>query len=85
MHHALLVVDGVMYICEPPSNVIALDPATGRQFWRYKRSLPGKINVCCDQVNRGVAMLGDRIFVGTVDAHLVALQAKTGAVIGMSR
>jgi alcohol dehydrogenase (cytochrome c) len=76
-----LVVDGVMYISEPPSNVIALDPATGRQFWRYKRSLPSKVNVCCDQVNRGVAMLGDRIFVGTVDAHLVALQAKTGAVL----
>ena len=76
-----LVVDGVMYISEPPSNVIALDPATGRQFWRYKRSLPSRVNVCCDQVNRGVAMLGDRIFVGTVDAHLVALQARTGAVI----
>ncbi len=76
-----LVVDGVMYISEPPSNVIALDPATGRQFWHYKRSLPSKINVCCDAVNRGVAMLGDRIFVGTVDAHLVALQAKTGAVL----
>ena len=76
-----LVVDGVMYISEPPSNVIALDPVTGRQFWRYKRSLPSKVNVCCDQVNRGVAVLGDRIFVGTVDAHLVALQAKTGAVL----
>src|SRR5687767_12721099 len=40
-----LVVDGVMYVSEPPSNVVALDPATGRQFWRYKRSLPSKINV----------------------------------------
>src|SRR5204862_7363283 len=77
-----LVVDGVMYLSEPPSNVIALDPATGRQFWRYKRSLPSKINVCCGQVNRGVAVLGDRVFVGTVDAHLVALSAKTGAVVG---
>ena len=76
-----LVVDGVMYISEPPSNVVALDPATGRQFWRYQRSIPTKINVCCDQVNRGVAVLDDRVFVGTVDAHLVALQAKTGAVL----
>src|SRR5882724_1912724 len=76
-----LVVDGVMYISEPPSNVVALDPGTGRQFWRYKRSLPSKINVCCGQVNRGVAVLGDRVFVGTVDAHLVALSAKTGAVL----
>lgn len=76
-----LVVDGVMYISEPPSNVVALDAATGRPFWRYRRSLPGRINVCCGQVNRGVAVLGDRVFIGTVDAHLVALNAKTGAVL----
>lgn len=76
-----LVVDGVMYLSEPPSNVVALDAATGRPFWRYRRSLPAKINVCCGQVNRGVAVAGDRVFVGTVDAHLVALHAKTGAVL----
>src|SRR6185295_4994461 len=76
-----LVIDGVMYISEPPSNVIALDPASGRPFWRYRRSLPSKVNVCCGQVNRGVAVLGDRVFVGTVDAHLVALHAKTGVVL----
>lgn len=76
-----IVADGVMYITEPPSNVVALDAETGRPYWRYKRALPSKINVCCGQVNRGVAMLGDRVFVGTVDAHLVALDAKTGAVL----
>ena len=76
-----LVADGIMYISEPPSNVVALDAETGRQFWRYKRALPSKINVCCGQVNRGVAILGDRVFVGTVDAHLVALDARTGDVL----
>ena len=76
-----LVVDGVMYVSEPPSNVVALDTATGRQFWRYRRSIPGPVNVCCGQVNRGVAVLGDRVYVGTVDAHLVALDAKTGRVV----
>lgn len=76
-----IVVDGVMYISEPPSNVVALDAVTGRPYWRYRRSLPSRINVCCGQVNRGVAVLGDRVFVGTVDAHLVALNAKTGAVL----
>jgi alcohol dehydrogenase (cytochrome c) len=76
-----LVVDGVMYLTEPPSNVVALDAATGRQYWRYHRELPKRINVCCGEVNRGVAILGDRVFVGTVDAHLVALDAKTGAVL----
>jgi alcohol dehydrogenase (cytochrome c) len=76
-----LVVDGVMYFSEPPSNVVALDAATGRQYWRYHRELPNRINTCCGQVNRGVAILGDRLFVGTVDAHLVSLDAKTGAVL----
>jgi alcohol dehydrogenase (cytochrome c) len=75
-----IVVDGIMYVSEPPSNVYALDAATGRPYWHYKRSLPA-YNVCCDAVNRGVAVLGDRVFVGTVDAHLVALNAKTGAVL----
>lgn len=76
-----LVVDGVMYITRPPSDVIALDPETGRPFWTYRRTYPDRLNVCCGQVNRGVAVLGDRVYVGTVDAHLVALDAKTGSVI----
>jgi alcohol dehydrogenase (cytochrome c) len=75
-----LVVDGVMYISEPPSHVTALDPRTGRTFWKYRRAIPDDVRVCCGQVNRGVAVLGDLVFVGTVDAHLVALNAKTGAV-----
>jgi alcohol dehydrogenase (cytochrome c) len=76
-----LVVDGVMYFTEPPSNVVAVDAATGKRFWRYERVLPARINVCCGQVNRGVAILGDRVFLGTVDAHLVSLDARTGAVL----
>src|SRR5713226_1895600 len=74
-----LVVDGIMYFTEPPSNVVALDAKTGRQYWRYRRQMPKPINVCCGEVNRGIAILGDRVFVGTVDAHLVALDARTGA------
>lgn len=76
-----LVADGVMYFTEPPSNVVAVDVETGKQFWRYRRATPQKVNVCCGQVNRGVALLDDRVFVGTVDAHLVSLDAKTGAVL----
>ena len=76
-----LVVDGIMYITEPPSNVVALDARTGRQYWKYRRELPDRINMCCGQVNRGVAVLNGRVFVGTVDAHLVALNAKTGNVL----
>jgi alcohol dehydrogenase (cytochrome c) len=76
-----LVVDGIMYVSEPPSNVVALDAETGRPFWKYRRSLPRKVNVCCGQVNRGVAVLGDRLYLGTVDAHLVSLDTKTGSVL----
>jgi alcohol dehydrogenase (cytochrome c) len=75
-----LVVDGVMYITEPPSDVTALDLRTGRPIWSYRRSLPEGIITCCGQVNRGVALLDDQVFVGTVDAHLVALSADTGRV-----
>jgi alcohol dehydrogenase (cytochrome c) len=75
-----LVIDGMMYITEPPSNVTALDLRTGRQAWTYHRSLPEKIVVCCGQVNRGLAVLNDQLFLGTVDAHLVALDIRTGRV-----
>src|SRR5580692_3719497 len=53
-----IVVDGIMYMTEPPSNVFALDAATGRPYWHYQRALPAKISLCCDEVNRGVAVLG---------------------------
>jgi alcohol dehydrogenase (cytochrome c) len=76
-----LVVDGIMYVSGPQSDVVALDASTGRPFWHYRKSLPSKVNVCCDVVNRGVAVLDDRVFIGTVDAHLVALNAKTGSVL----
>ena len=76
-----LVVDGVMYISEPPSNATALDVRTGRPLWAYRRPLPPDIRVCCGQVNRGVALLGQTVFIGTVDAHLVALDAVTGRVL----
>ena len=75
-----LVVDGVMYVTESPSNVIALDAKTGRPYWRYNHELPDPddLNFCCGRNNRGVAILGDRLFMSTLDAHLVALDAKTG-------
>ena len=75
-----LVIDGIMYLTEPASNVTALDTQTGRPIWKYQRTVPKDIRVCCGKVNRGVAALDEQIFVGTVDAHLVALDARTGAV-----
>jgi alcohol dehydrogenase (cytochrome c) len=75
-----LVFDGVMYITDPPSDVTALDVRTGRPIWHYRRNIPQGVPVCCGQVNRGVAALDDQIFVNTIDAHLVALDARTGRV-----
>jgi alcohol dehydrogenase (cytochrome c) len=76
-----IVVDGIMYISEPPSHVTALDTRTGRPLWKYRRPMPDDVRVCCGQVNRGVAVLGDLVYVGTIDAYLVALSVKTGEVI----
>ncbi|MBI3698178.1 MAG: PQQ-dependent dehydrogenase, methanol/ethanol family [Acidobacteria bacterium] len=73
-----LVIDGVMYLTEPPSNVTALDTRTGRSLWTYRRTYPKDLRLCCGQVNRGVAALDDLVFVGTVDAHLIALDRATG-------
>ncbi|MBI3683946.1 MAG: PQQ-dependent dehydrogenase, methanol/ethanol family [Acidobacteria bacterium] len=73
-----LVMDGVMYITEPPNNVIALDPATGRPFWIYEHRLPEVTYTCCGKVNRGVAYHNGMIYYGTHDAKLLALDARTG-------
>lgn len=73
-----LVVDGVMYVSEPPNDVVAMDAATGRVFWTYSYRPGPVVRACCGQTNRGLAILGDRLFMGTVDAHLVAIDAKNG-------
>jgi alcohol dehydrogenase (cytochrome c) len=76
-----VVVDGIMFITEPPTVVTALDPRTGRKLWRYERQLPADLQtIGFGRVNRGVAVLDDMVYVATLDAHLVALDAKSGAV-----
>ena len=76
-----LVVDGVMFITEAPSNVVAVDAATGRQYWRYDHPLPDDLRICCGRNNRGVAILGETLYMSTLDAHLVAIDARTGNVV----
>ncbi len=75
-----LVVDGVMYITEVPNNAYALDAATGQAFWEFNYR-PDSARVCCGIVNRGLAILGDTLFMGTLDAHLLAIDAKTGELL----
>jgi alcohol dehydrogenase (cytochrome c)/quinohemoprotein ethanol dehydrogenase len=75
-----LVVDGVMYVTSAWSKVIALNAKTGAMLWIYDPQVPGKaaINACCDVVNRGAAAWKGRIYSGTLDGRLIALDAATG-------
>ena len=76
-----LVVDGFMFITVPPNRVEALDAKTGALIWSYNRELPQRLSLCCGYVNRGLAVLGNTLFLGTLDAHLVALDMRTSAVL----
>ncbi len=73
-----LVVDGVLYTVQAPNDVIALDAVTGREFWNYSYSPSPQARPCCGRVNRGMAIVGNTLFMGTIDAHLIALDATTG-------
>src|SRR5262249_1954659 len=65
-----LVVDGILYGTGQDDRAFALDAKTGRPIWQYQRALPGDIRPCCGRVNRGLAILGDRVFMGTLDSHV---------------
>lgn len=75
-----LYIDGVIYVSTAWSKVFAFDAKTGEQLWRYDPKVPGEwgVKVCCGMVNRGIAAWNGKIFVGTLDARLVAIDAKTG-------
>ena len=75
-----LVVDGVLYVTHSPNNIAAIDAATGRVYWRYRHAVPEGISVCCGQVNRGLAIFGDSLFMATIDGRLMSFDAKTGSV-----
>ncbi len=78
-----LVVDGVMYTTSAWSKVFALDAATGRLLWKYDPHVPGDtaVKACCDVVNRGAAVYGGRVFAGTLDGRLIALDAASGKLV----
>lgn len=77
-----LVVDGLMFATGPLNNAAAIDARTGRALWRYTRRLPPNVaSHCTVMTNRGFAILGDRLYMATLDTHLVSLDAKTGSVI----
>jgi alcohol dehydrogenase (cytochrome c) len=76
-----LVVDGIMYVTQRPNDVMAVDAKTGRVFWLYRHTPSQEARVCCGANNRGVAILGNTLFMGTLDARLIAIDAKNGRPI----
>ena len=76
-----IVTDGVVFTTEPPANVVALDAATGAVRWRYSRAMPNRLPVCCSRTNRGLALLGNTLFLGSLDCYLIAINANTGSVM----
>jgi alcohol dehydrogenase (cytochrome c) len=73
-----IAIDGMLYVTGIHNNAWAIDGRTGKQLWRYQRQLPPGLKVCCGPVNRGFAVYGDRLFMTTLDAHVVALDIRTG-------
>ena len=80
LHASPLVAGGVIYLSTAWNQVFAIDARTGAELWRYRRRLPETLKYCCGPVNWGVAIREDTLFLGTLDAHLVALDARSGRV-----
>jgi quinohemoprotein ethanol dehydrogenase len=78
-----IVADGVMYATTAWSKVYALDAKTGKQIWFYDPQVPGAAGPkpCCDVVNRGAAVYDGKVYVGTVDGRLIAIDAQTGKLV----
>jgi alcohol dehydrogenase (cytochrome c) len=76
-----IAIDGTLYVTGLLNHAWALDGHTGAVIWHYDRKLPPDTRVCCGMVNRGFAVFGDRLFMTTLDAHVIALDRKTGTPI----
>jgi alcohol dehydrogenase (cytochrome c) len=73
-----LVVDGIMYLTAAPNTVVALDAARGRVFWHYEHTPSADARPCCGRINRGLAILGDTVFMATIDSQLIAVDTVSG-------
>ena len=80
-----LVVDGMIFTTEPPANVVALEAKSGDVVWRYQRSVPADLPLCCGRINRGLAVLDRSLFLGSLDGYLVAIDVNTGQAIWETR
>ena len=73
--------DGVLYVTSPYNRLFALDPKTGTPLWRYDHKQPADLRLCCGPANRGVAISGDNVYMGTLDAKLIAFDRRTGEIV----
>ncbi|HEY7696820.1 MAG TPA: PQQ-binding-like beta-propeller repeat protein, partial [Vicinamibacteria bacterium] len=78
-----LIHHGVIYLSADQSRVFAIDARTGKKLWGWDPKMGDAVErvYCCGSNNRGVALLGDLVYVGTMDARMVALNKDTGAVV----
>jgi len=76
-----LVIDGILYATAQDDRAFALDARTGRPIWMFQHPVPADIRPCCGHVNRGLAAVGNKVFLATLDAHVIALDSKTGNVV----
>ena len=76
-----LVFGGLIYMTGPSNHAYAVDALTGRRIWQYHKSMPKGVSICCGEVNRGFAVLGEMLFKVNLEAKLIALDAKTGRTI----
>ncbi len=81
METAPIVVDGVMFVTTSYNHVYAINAATGEQYWHFKHKIGPVSTYCCGPNNKGVAVSEGKLFMGTLDAKLVALDAKTGKLL----
>lgn len=77
---APIIAEGILYLTASYNHLFALDAVTGEPLWKYDHQLPDDLRICCGPTNRGVAIANDKVFMATLDARLVALDRKTGAV-----
>jgi len=81
METAPIVSNGVMFLTTSYNHVYAIDAVTGKEYWHYKHKMGSVTTYCCGPNNRGVAIFGDRLYMGTLDSELVALDTKTGKLL----
>ena len=76
-----IIANGVMYVTTAFNHVYALNAKTGEEYWHYKHAMAPVTTSCCGPINRGSAVYDDKVYMATVDAKLVALDAKTGSLL----